>query len=116
VKHSKKTATLILGILTAVVLIVSQLFCYQNSDVQKKETKTEEHSGKESSGDQSTFFIVAASQGLSSFQTHISQDVILLFEIFFQENEDHHWKPEVPLALGKYFQTLFNIIISPNAP
>ncbi len=112
--RTKKTALLVLGVLTAVILIVSQLFCYQHSVVIKKEVKTEKQE-KETS-EQGPHFIMAAGPGLSSVQTQIHQEIAFLFEILFVEEKQYPWIPEVPLALGKYFQTLFQTIISPNAP
>ncbi|HEX5168769.1 MAG TPA: hypothetical protein VFW11_06325 [Cyclobacteriaceae bacterium] len=113
--QTKKTATLTFGVLTAAIFIVSQLFCYQHSESPKTEAKTEKHS-KELPDDQGGFVIVAASPGLSSIQTQINHEISFLFEIVFQGSKPQTLLPDVPLALGKYFQTLFNIIISPNAP
>lgn len=114
--RKKKAVILILGILTAVALIVSQLSFYQNTVQAKKETKTEKHSEDSSEEGQSIFYIVAASPSISSVQTQIHQEVFFLFEIIFFEDKQYEWIPTVSSALGKYFQTLFHIIISPNAP
>lgn len=112
---AKKTAGIAFGIITAVILIVSQLFCHQSVELGKKEQKTEKHS-KESTNEESALFIVASNAPTPSIQTQIHQEVIFLFEILFLEDEKHSWTTEVPIALGKYFLTLFHIIISPNAP
>jgi len=114
--HNKKTAFLIFGVLTAAIITVSQLFSYQSIDSNKKETKTEKHSEEPSSAERSAFIAMTSGSVLASIQSHLHQEVIFLFEIFFQEDESYPWIPEVPVALGKYFQTLFHIIIAPNAP
>lgn len=114
--RERKIASLILGVITAIALIVSQLFFYQNTVQVKKETKTEKQSEDSSEEEQSVFYIVAASPSISSVQTQIHQEVFFLFEIIFFEDEKHEWFPTMSPAFGKYFQTLFHIIISPNAP
>jgi hypothetical protein len=112
----RKTVILVLGVLTASILTVSQLFQYQKEDFRQEEVKTEKQS-EESVPDQSAAFIEAATVSvLNSVHTQINQEVVFLFEILFQEDKQYPWIPAVPLALGKYFQTLFHIIISPNAP
>jgi hypothetical protein len=112
---NRKTAGMIFGLITAAVLVVSQLCCYQQNDFNKKEQKTEE-SGTVPTHDGENIFIVAANSTISSIQTQIHQEIIFLFEILFLDNEQQSWTTEVPIALGKYFRTLFHIIISPNAP
>jgi hypothetical protein len=112
----RKTVILVLGVLTASILTVSQLFQYQQDDFRQKEVKTEKQS-EESTPDQSAAFIASATVSvLNSVGTHINQEIVFLFDILFQEDKQYPWIPAVPLALGKYFQTLFHIIISPNAP
>jgi len=114
--HMKKTVILVLGVLTASILTVSQLFQHQKADFHQEELKTEKQS-EESTPDPSAAFIASATVSvLNSIHTQVNQEVVFLFEILLQDDKRYPWIPEVPLALGKYFQTLFHIIISPNAP
>jgi hypothetical protein len=113
--YGKRVITVILGIFTAVILVVSQVFFFTGTEFNKKEQKTEKHS-EESSSRQDVPFIVASSAPASSIQTQIHQEITFLFEILLAEDEQRSWTTDIPLSLGKYFQTLFHIIISPNAP
>jgi hypothetical protein len=111
----KRFITVIFGIITALVLVVSQVFFFTGTDYNKKEQKTENHSEEPSSG-QDVRFIVASSAASASIQTQIHHEIIFLFEILFVEDEPYSRTTDIPLSLGKYFRTLFHIIISPNAP
>lgn len=103
------------GILTAVVITFSQFFYYQGVEFCKKEVKTEKHE-KKTPKQQETHISIPSNSVLSSVHFDFSNKVVLLFEITFEEKEQERLPAEIPISLGKYFQTLFHIIISPNAP
>lgn len=106
---------MIFGSLTAVVVIFTQLFLYEGTQHTKDHgVKTEKTSG-ESSGEK-VFISGPQPSVLSSFDASLSHEAVFLFEILLDNQEHKGWAPEVPVSLGKYFLTLFRIIISPNAP
>ena len=107
---------MIVGVLTALVVVFSQLFLYQGADFCKKEEIRTEKQNQESSEDQETFISLPSSTILSSFHKEVSHEAAVLFEISFNEEKPLFCSPEVAFSLGKYFHTLFHIIISPNAP
>lgn len=117
-KRIYKIYTILLGILTAFVVVFSQLFLYQGAELCKKE-KQETEAEQPASGateDQGTFISLPTNSVFPSLHKEVSHEAIFLFEIFFNEEEQSFYVPDVAPALGKYFQTLFHIIISPNAP
>lgn len=104
----------VFGALTAAVVIFTQFFLYEGPATVRQEIKTEKTTEK-SSGDQ-VLIAVPSDTVLSSFHSGIHHEPVFLFEILFDRQDDIDWTPEIPVSLGKYFLTLFHIIISPNAP
>lgn len=117
-KRIHKKSTILLGILTALVVVFSQLFLYQGAELCKKEKKEAEteQSTSGAAEDQGTFISLPSNSVFPSLHKEVSHEANFLFEIFFNEEEQSFYVPDVAPALGKYFQTLFHIIISPNAP
>lgn len=113
-KEQNRAIMMVFGTLTAVAVVFTQLFLCQTSTAVDVEVQTEKTTEK-SSGDQ----IVIATpfdSVLSSFHAGINHEPVFLFEILFDRQDTNGWTPEIPVSLGKYFLTLFHIIISPNAP
>jgi hypothetical protein len=112
--------TLIAGILTALVIVVSQLFYFEKFDHAKKEVKTEQPEGQGQSSDATDdgTYISLPSSTLPSSSTHVEflQHSFCLFEIIFPEREVAVPDLGSSLSLSKFFQTLFHTLISPNAP
>ena len=109
---------MVFGALTAVMVIITQLFLYEVAATGHEGIKTEKKnakSGEQSSEDQ-VLISLPSDSVLSSFHSGIHHEAVLLFEIVYGKEETVSWAPEVPVSLGKYFLTLFHIIISPNAP
>lgn len=109
--------TLITGIITALVIVVSQFFYFEKPEPSKKEVKTE-HQQDPSSDNQSDAYITLPSSTLPSSTTHpeFQQQSFCLFEIIYPEKEAEQHDFSVSIPLGTFFQTLFHTIISPNAP
>lgn len=105
---------MIIGAITAAVVVFTQLFLYEGPSSVPEEIKTEKTAEK-SSGDQ-VLLAGPSDTVLSSFHAGIHHEPVFLFEIFFDLQDNTDWTPEIPVSLGKYFLTLFHIIISPNAP
>ena len=109
--------TLIAGILTALTIVVSQLFYFEKVDHGKKEVKTEQQEDQSSDTDDGTFISLPSST-LPSPSTHVEflQHSVCLFEIIFPVREVAVPDLGSSLSLSKFFQTLFHTLISPNAP
>ena len=114
-KNRIRIWTMIMGIITALVIVFSQLFFYQNANYSKKEIKKGEEQKEQNSSDETYITPPSVSQ---SFSTHVEGDQksSYLFEILFEEDEVENKPIEIPRSLGKFFHTLFRVIISPNAP
>ncbi|HEY8938418.1 MAG TPA: hypothetical protein VIM65_24530 [Cyclobacteriaceae bacterium] len=113
-KQRLHTATIIMGLITALVVIFSQVFFFEAARYSKKEVKTEKQE-KQKNADDSCISLPSFSQPTSA-HVEINTKPFCLFEILFEENEQPEVSQSVPLSLGKFFQTLFRVIISPNAP
>lgn len=112
-KHIQ-SLTLIFGTLLTVAIVCSQLSYFQGSTFQKKEVKTEEQQ-KEQTGDEA--FIAMPSFSLPSYVTfQLTLESYCLFEIVFEDQHQENRSSEIPLHPEKFLQTLFSVIISPNAP
>lgn len=120
---------IILGAITAFVIVFSQVFLYQGASFRKEEVKTEKQDkdntdkqGKQGKQDKQTdpqeaFFSIPSNSVLSSFHFEFTAKIILLQALFFEAPASQkNFADEIPISLGKYFHTLFHIIISPNAP
>lgn len=117
-KNNKTRAfTIVAGVLTAVAIILSQLFYYQGAQFCKKEQTSENHEKKAPADEPEEAFVAGPSTSvLTSTHVDLTHKTFVLFEILFPEKEEDVYQSDLPLTLGKYFHTLFRIIISPNAP
>ena len=112
-KSKIRLGTLIAGILTALVVVISQLFYFQTAAHAKKEVKTEQQQS-EDSGDEA--YITLPSSTLPS-SVHIELDqCFCLLEIFSEEEEDEDHTINFTPPVSQFFQILLGAIISPNAP
>src|SRR5262245_45746187 len=111
-KENKRIWTLITGLSMAVVIIVSQLFYFEAPHQEKQDTQTEQQSQ-----DEGSYVISLPSSTLpSSIHVEFQQECFCLFEILFETEEVKESVLDFDLPTGKFFQTLFGSIISPNAP
>ncbi len=109
-----------IGLLTAVVILFSQLFYVQNTGLAKKEVKTEQTEDQDSQ-DQDTpeDLAISSTPYISipiSSTIEVEKEQSFIFEILFEQEVDFPTRIEVNRTLGKFFQHLFRVIISPNAP
>ncbi len=102
-----------MGVLTAMLVVFSQLFFFEAASYAKKEIKTEKQENQP--GDELTITLPSFSQP-SSVNVELHQKSFCLFEILFEKSNEERNAHPVPLLVGKFFQTLFRVIISPNAP
>jgi hypothetical protein len=115
-KRKLHTLTIILGSILAVAIVFSQYLtpdrfaCAEKVKTEKKDTtnKADDHS--------------AAYVSLPSFSLPTPVDVqanlssYCLFEIIFEEDTDENQVEENLFFADRFFETMFRVIISPNAP
>jgi len=112
-KSKIRLGTLIAGILTALVVVISQLFYFQTTAHSKKEVKTEQQQS-EDSGDEA-YITLPSSTLPSSVHIELEQSFCLLV-IFSEEEEVEDQTINFTPPVSQFFQTLLGAIISPNAP
>jgi hypothetical protein len=110
------TLTIFLGSILAVAIVFSQYLTperFTNAENIKTEKKTEPHQADDHSG---------SNVSLPSFSLPTPVDVqanlssYCLFEIIFEEDTDENQVEENLFFADRFFETMFRVIISPNAP
>jgi hypothetical protein len=109
-----RITTTAIGILVALAVIASQLFYFPQQSSEKNETKTEQSQSEES--DDHIYFSAQTSTAPSSVHVELNPDVVLLFEIIFEQKDVALYTLDIPRPLSQCFRTLFGLAISPNAP
>jgi hypothetical protein len=110
-KNSFHTVSIVIGSLLALSIAFSQFLTPAFISYPEK-AKTEQKSTEESSA-----FISLPSFSLPA-PVHVESNLnpYCLFEILFEENiDEHHVEREVSYS-DRFFRTMFQVIISPNAP
>src|SRR3954471_12481459 len=118
-KKALQTITMAAGILTALVVVVSQLFFFQTPQFSKKETskltadtKADKKENKQT-GDEHYITLPSVSQPSPSATVEADQKSCCLLEIVFEERKSETHSINVTRTVGKFFTTLFRVIISP---
>ncbi len=106
---------LAVGILAAIAIIFSQLFYYQSQGHDNREVKTEQQQDQSSDNDEA-FYSAPSTSLPSSTQVEIHHKSFLLLEILLEDKEVEVSNEQTTFRLGTFLQTLFKVIISPNAP
>ncbi|GCC52024.1 hypothetical protein SanaruYs_22560 [Chryseotalea sanaruensis] len=117
--QKNKIATLILGVTTAVVVVFSQLFCFQDFSIDAKSDGTEQSASTENESDKTTenYITQLSSPSTSSSSIVVEQDFSFIQDIKQQVKEvKQELVSTLVVRTSKFFQTLFSAIISPNAP
>ncbi|SMG21880.1 hypothetical protein SAMN05661096_01242 [Marivirga sericea] len=110
IQSIKQTGSLIFGLAMAMLLFFQQPYANKNLD---KAEKTEQSDKEEP---QSEYRIMAYDVLLPVMQFNLFHSFDLLLEIPNPHKEDFTLFESVERAYHNYFQTLFRLIISPNAP
>jgi hypothetical protein len=107
--------TVIAGVLTAVVIVLTQLFYFELSAPAKQNTQTEQES---KTADHKEEIVSLPSTYSLPSSTHIllEQEFSFIEEILFDGDDAFTLPVTLPLSSGKLFRALFQFIISPNAP
>lgn len=112
-KSHKKTFTAPVALVLMTVLVFCQFFYYNAAGQSKKEIKTEQQDEKSDA----KFYISQPSSSLpSSTHVELNQTLIFLFEIVLENQETEIRDFNVLLPPNRFFKTLFDGVISPNAP
>jgi hypothetical protein len=119
-KRQSRILLIITGLLTAVVILFSQLFYVQNTGLTKKEVKTEQTEDQDSQDQETPEDLVITSTPSISIPIastiEVEKEQSFIFEILFEHEITFPNKVEISRSLGKFFQHMFRVIISPNAP
>lgn len=110
--------TLILGVITAVAIVLSQCFFFQHQSPsnQKEVAKSQQHQAGDQQQDNQAYISLPSTSLPSSTHVEVTQSSFFLFEILFEESTPSVSSSGVPILVDKLFHTLFRAIISPNAP
>jgi hypothetical protein len=117
-----KYVSLVIGLMAAVVIILSQCFSLKPvSSVDKNSsafmTSSVSDQQDQSKGDtEPTSITISATSFPASAQVNFIQEAACLFEICFTEHADLQVNPVENVSLSKFFSTILQVIISPNAP
>ena len=113
-KERLHTASIILGSILALAITFSQYLtpeCISSIE----EVKTEQT--EKGSGEQKSAVISLPSFSIPApVNVQANLDPYCLFEIFFEEDVDENYVEDDESYLDRFFQTMFRVIISPNAP
>lgn len=113
-KNRLHTCTLIIGSILALAIAFSQFLAPEFSASSQK-VKTEQT--ENDSRDETESFISLPSFSLPApVHLQVNLNPYCLFERFFEENVDENHIEEDLLNPDRFFETMFRVIISPNAP
>lgn len=119
-RRQSRLILIITGLLTAAVILLSQLFFVQNNGLTKKEVKTEQTEDLENPNQETPEdLVITATPSISipiSSTIEVEKEQSFIFEILFEHEITFPNKVEINRSLGKFFQHMFRVIISPNAP
>jgi hypothetical protein len=106
--------TLLAGIITAAIIVFSQLFYFQAANYCQEKASTEQHTKKTDAPE--TYFSIPSSTISCTPHIEIDQDISFVLETLLDLKSEETSAPAISLPVNKFFQTLFRVIISPNAP
>jgi hypothetical protein len=109
----------VIGLLAALVIILSQSFSFEMGATRSKAKVTAETSSKKpdtSSEHRILNVSISATSFPTSAQINFFQEATCLFEILFIESSLMDNSEPVSIPLNKFFSTILQVIISPNAP
>jgi len=107
--------TMVVGLLVAAAIIFSQSYSLHSSASKLSADTVQSDKGVDDEGqDQQTILSVTNLPTAPSIS--LTQEAFCLFEISFLYPESPDNDDQVAIPLGKFFSTIFSVIISPNAP
>jgi hypothetical protein len=113
-KKRLHTFTLIVGSILALSISFSQFFRPDlSSSTQKVKTEQTEN---ESRNETESFISLPSFSLPAPVLVQVNLNPYCLFEIFFEEDIDENHTEEALLYPDRFFETMFRVIISTNAP
>jgi hypothetical protein len=113
-KKRLHTLTVILGSILALTICFSQFLTTDNvsSNGKAKKEQSEKRAGSESD----SFLSLASFSLPAPVHVEVNLNPYCLFEIFFEEDVDENHAENDLFYADRFFETMFRVIISPNAP
>ncbi len=112
-KEKLHTASVIMGTILALTIAFSQyLIPDRVSAPEKAKTEQTDNTGDE----KGSFISLPTFSRPAPISVQVNLDAYCLFEIFFEEDVDENYVEEDVSYTDRFFQTMFRVIISPNAP
>lgn len=113
-KEKLHIATILLGSLLALAITFSQ---YLSPECTTCSEKVKIEQTENSSDEENSAFISLPSFSIPApVNVQVSLDPYCLFEIFFEEDIDEDYVEDEESYADRFFETMFRVIISPNAP
>ena len=105
-----------LGILTALVIVLMQVFCFEFTESLIQEVGSEQQSESPDKNHDHFISLPASCSLPSSASLMLNQEFSFIEELILGSEETEVNPVNVQLATGRLFKALFSFIISPNAP
>lgn len=102
-----------MGIITATIIVLSQLFWFQATDFNKKKAVTEQEDANQR---EEAHISLPSSSIPSGTSVEQGQESSFIQDLFFEEEKASEVSTLLPAAVDKFFHTLFRVLIAPNAP
>lgn len=113
-KGKLHTLTIIVGSILALAIVFSEFLTLQCIASGEK-AKTEQTENKAGS-DTETYISLASFSLPAPVNVQVNLNPYCLFEIFFEEDIDEQHVEDDASYPDRFFETMFRVIISPNAP
>lgn len=113
-KKRLHTVTVVLGSILALAIVFSQFLADESVSTAKK-IKTEQTDNK-TENETGTYISLPSFSLPAPVHVEVNLNPYCLFEIFFEEDIDENHVQEDLFFADRFFETMFRVIISPNAP
>lgn len=115
-KDQIRIGTVLMGAFLALVIVLVQLFYFQagHKADSGKHAKTEQK--EHQNGNEASYNVLTSFSLPSPGYLELDTDLFCLFEIGFEQAGDEPQDSNIPKYCIRFFQTLFRVTISPNAP
>jgi hypothetical protein len=112
-----KYGSLVIGIIAAVVIILSQSLSFKYSPkATEQKTPTEQSEDRSETAPGFGEQTISATSFPASAQINFIQQASCLFEVIFNNTISFPVDQTVDLPLNKFFSSVLGVLISPNAP
>lgn len=115
-----KYGSLFIGLLAAVVIILSQSLAFEEPAKTIKEKIKKESAaktdGQSTDNNNVSTLTISTTSFPAAAQINFFQDAFCLFEILFSNEDASTDSLPIAVPLSKFYSTLLRVFISPNAP